>query len=89
MRNKCFGFCALLLLILPLLAVGQDSVLRLIPYNGAENSFLSAQIVADTTANNGIPANRVYELQRGALYLSKALFQVKKKLSQSKKRVLR
>lgn len=77
MRNKQYSLFFLLLLI-PVLLVGQESVLRLIPYNGTEASFLTAQIVADTTANGGnIPANRVYELQRGGLYLSKALFQVK------------
>jgi hypothetical protein len=67
----------LLLLLLPLSLVAQESVLRLSPYNGAPESFLDTQIGADTTANGGvIPANRVYVLQRGAPYLSHAVINV-------------
>ena len=66
-----------LLLLLPLLGWGQEAVLRLVPYNGTEASFLNAQLAADTAANGGvIPANRVYVLQRGAPYLHKASFRV-------------
>ncbi|HAL57000.1 MAG TPA: hypothetical protein DCP63_11140 [Bacteroidetes bacterium] len=68
--------CFLLFLFVPLLAVGQESVLRLKPYDGSAGSFLNAQISADTTANRGIPANRVYLLQRGGAYLANATFRV-------------
>ena len=54
----------------------QENVLRLIPYDGQASSHLNAQIVADTTTNSGIPANRVYELDRGGVYLASALFNV-------------
>lgn len=67
-------------LLLPLLALSQEAVLRLRPYDGTPGSFLNAQIVADTTANNGLLPNRVYELQRGegftGTYLSQAQFDV-------------
>ena len=67
---------AIFVVLLAATAFGQSNVLRLHPYNGQASSFLNAQIVADTTANAGIPANRVYELQRGGLYLANALFNV-------------
>ncbi|HAP34508.1 MAG TPA: hypothetical protein DCQ28_00655 [Bacteroidetes bacterium] len=78
MKQKQYKLLLVVLLLLPFVIVAQESVLRLVPYNGQESSFLNAQLIADTTANNGIPANRVYELQRGKLYLSKGLFQVNK-----------
>jgi hypothetical protein len=66
-----------LVLIVPLLAWGQESILRLRPYDGTPGSFMNAQIAADTAANGGvIPANRVYVLQRGAPYLQNAVFRV-------------
>ncbi len=67
----------LLLLLLPLSMHAQESVLRLVPYDGTPASFLNTQIGADTTANGGvIPANRVYVLQRGAPYLANGVFNV-------------
>jgi hypothetical protein len=71
-----FGRLLLLLVGIVGLMSAQESVLRLIPYNGQPTSYLNAQIVADTTANNGIPANRVYELDRNGTYLANALFNV-------------
>jgi hypothetical protein len=65
-----------ILVALPALVFGQESVLRLRPYDGTPASYLNAQYVADTAANGGIPANRVYELQRGGLYLSNAVIVV-------------
>ncbi len=59
-----------LLFLLPLISVGQE--LRLLPYT-ISNKYLNEQIAEDTTANGKLP-NRVYVLQRGGLYLSKASF---------------
>jgi hypothetical protein len=56
---------------------GQESILRIRPYDGTAGSFLNAQLAADTTTNHGILPNRVYVLQRGAPYLQNAVFQVK------------
>lgn len=65
-----------LLLFLPMLSRGQESVLRLRPYDGTASSFLSVQLAADTAATHGIPPNRVYVLQRGAPYLDNAVYRV-------------
>lgn len=66
----------LLFLLLPLCLNAQESVLRLVPYNGTAASFINTQIGADTLTGGVIPANRVYELQRGAPYLANAVFNV-------------
>jgi hypothetical protein len=66
----------MLLVLLPVLSLGQESVLRLRPYDGTESSFLNAQLAADTLPGGLIPANRVYVLQRGAPYLHKAVLRV-------------
>ena len=77
--KKRYALYAVVLLV-PLLAFSQEAVLRLTPYDGTPASFLNAQIVADTTANNGILPNRVYELKRGegftGTYLANAQFNV-------------
>jgi flagellar hook assembly protein FlgD len=57
------------------LAFGQ-SVVKLKAYDGTPGSLLIAQIKADTLANKGIPAGRVYELEAGKIYLSTELFNV-------------
>jgi hypothetical protein len=59
-----------LFMILTVFTVGQE--LRLLPYT-VSGQFLNDQIVADTTANGKLP-DRVYVLQRGGLYLSRASF---------------
>jgi len=59
------------LLAVPILLPAQE--LRLTPYSGAGSLYLNQQIAADTVANGKLP-NRVYVLQRGALYLSNAVF---------------
>lgn len=53
-----------------------QNVKQLIPYNGTPESYLVAQIRADTTATNGLLQDRVYELQRGGTYLNTELFNV-------------
>ncbi len=55
---------------------GQEAPLVLNPYDGTSGSFLMTQIEADTTANHGIPANRVYVLKRGGMYLNTEVFNV-------------
>ncbi len=55
---------------------GQEDVLVVNPYDGTAESFLMVQIRADTTANHGIPANRVYVLKRGGIYLNNEIFNV-------------
>jgi len=64
-RNILMSF-----LLAPVFIFAQD-VLQLVPYDGTEGSFLGVQIIADTTANGGILPGRVYELERGGVYLAK------------------
>jgi hypothetical protein len=54
----------------------QEDVLTLVPYDGTEETFLNAQFAADTTETNGLLPNRVYELQRGGVYLSRAILTI-------------
>ena len=65
-----------LLLLVPGLVVAQESVLPLSPYDGTAASFLNSQLAADTLPGGIIPAGRVYELQRGAPYLSNGIFRI-------------
>jgi hypothetical protein len=75
MITRKYSLLGLLVVVMvPLISLGQD-VLRIPPYTGP-GTFLNQYLIADTVANNGIPANRVYELQRGGLYLCNATFQV-------------
>ena len=72
MKHKWTLFCiVLLLMMIPILLTAQE--LRLIPWTGTGSQYLNQQIAADTVANGKLP-NRVYVLQRGALYLSNAVF---------------
>lgn len=73
--RKYSGITFVLLLLLSVSLYAQD-VVKLIPYNGTAGSYFMAQIKADTAANHGIPANRVYELQRGGIYLNTEVFNV-------------
>ena len=72
MNNRRTMWCIMVvLLVVPALLFAQE--LRLVPYSGAGSQYLNQQIAADTVANGKLP-NRVYVLQRGALYLSNAVF---------------
>ncbi len=64
-----------LLLVISSASFGQN-VLKLKSYNGTPESFLVAQIKADTLANKGILPDRVYELESDGLYLSTEVFNV-------------
>ncbi len=59
-----------LLLLTACSLYAQEDPLVLNPYDGTAGSFFMSQIIADTTANHGIPANRVYVLKRGGIYLN-------------------
>ena len=72
MNNRRTMWCIMVVLLaVPILLPAQE--LRLTPYSGAGSLYLNQQIAADTVANGKLP-NRVYVLQRGALYLSNAVF---------------
>lgn len=71
MRSLRYSFF-ILLVFLPAFLIGQDAVLRLPPYT-VSGKYLNQQMADDTVAN-GFVANRVYELQRGGLYLANAIF---------------
>ena len=64
-----------LLLLFPILSFGQESVLRLDNYF-TSGLFLNQQLIADTVLGGVPPANRVYELERGGIYLANASFRV-------------
>jgi len=70
------GCLVALLLFLPVLLFGQEAILNLQPWDGTPARFINTQFAADTTANKGIPANRVYVLQRGGIYAANATFRV-------------
>ena len=72
MKYKRYGWLLLLVVLVPILAYGQEAVLRLVPWTDG-GDYLQKQIIADTTANGKLP-NRVYELTRGGLYLANASF---------------
>ena len=67
-RFTILGFC--MFMALPLLVQSQE--LRLTPWTGGASLTLNQQIAADTAIAK-LP-NRVYVLQRGALYVSNAVF---------------
>ena len=75
MRYKQHCFFFIMILLFSTLALGQ-SVVSLVPYNGTAETELITQIKADTTANNGILPDRVYELQGGGLYICQETFYV-------------
>ncbi|GJQ63850.1 MAG: hypothetical protein SCALA702_29030 [Melioribacteraceae bacterium] len=70
---KTFLIIALLFLAS---SVYSQNVLQLVPTDGTSATELVNQIIADTTANGGIPEGRVYELQAGQVYLAQQTFYV-------------
>ena len=76
LRYMLLALCVVILF--PALTIGQESVLRIPDYIASGGQFLNNQLAADTVANGGvIPANRVYVLTRGGLYLHNRVFQVR------------
>ena len=72
MRNNRYFFVVLLILLVPLVVLGQESILRLPPFT-VSGKYLNQQLQDDTLANGKLP-NRVYVLERGRLYLANAVF---------------
>jgi hypothetical protein len=70
-HSTVVGFTVVLLL-LPLVSHAQESILRLPPFT-ISGEYLNQQMAEDTAANGKLP-DRVYELQRGGLYLANAMF---------------
>jgi hypothetical protein len=73
-KKHCF-FVLVILLLFSTSAFSQD-VLVLNPSDGTAATEIFNQIIADTIANNGIPPNRVYQLQEGGIYLCQQTFYV-------------
>lgn len=76
MRHMKLGLITMVVFLLSLSLYGQEVVVQVVPYNGTPETFLNAQIVADTVAAGSLGNNRVYELQRGGNYLHNAIFTV-------------
>lgn len=75
MFHKKFLTVAAFIFLFCAASFSQD-VVNLIPYNGDTLSYVNWQIIADTTANGGIPPNRVYQLARNGIYLANRIFTV-------------
>ncbi len=71
MQDGKIKIILMLVLIMPAFIFAQD-VVQLLPYDGNANTFVNAQILADTAATGGLLPNRVYELQRDQYYLVNA-----------------
>ncbi len=78
MRYLKSGTLAIIFSLLAISLYGQETVVKLRPFDGTAATFVNAQIVADTTANGGLSANRVYEFARGQVYFHNAIFSIDK-----------
>jgi|GEM_PF-671245 len=78
MRFRVFAILIISILLGAWALYGQDVVVKMLPYDGSDATFLNTQIVADTVASGGLKANHVYELTRGEYYLFRATFTVPK-----------
>lgn len=76
MLHKHNFLFSLFLIILLSGSVSGQNVLQLVPWDGTSNTEIVNQIKADTTANNGILPDRVYELQGGGIYVCQETFYV-------------
>ena len=72
------GTIAIVIFLLAISLYGQEVVVKIRAYDGTAESFVNAQIVADTAAAGGLSTNRVYELDRDQYYLHNAIFTVPK-----------
>lgn len=75
LQKHYIRFSLALMILFSGITFGQN-VVQLVPFNGQPSTEIVAQIIADTTANNGIPANRIYELTGGGLYICQQQFYV-------------
>lgn len=73
MLYKRFGTIIIAFFLCATAMYGQENVFSLLPYNGDPATYINTQIAADTVATGGLLADRVYELQRGQIYLSNAI----------------
>lgn len=76
MLKKHYISLSLFFLVMSASLTYAQNVVQLVPFNGQPSTEIVAQIIADTTANNGIPANRIYELTGGGLYICQQQFYV-------------
>jgi hypothetical protein len=74
--KKLLSVTVFTFMLLTSTSLSQEAVLTLVPFNGDTATFINWQIIADTTATNGLLPNRVYELQRDAIYLHNRVFTV-------------
>ncbi|MBN2200957.1 T9SS type A sorting domain-containing protein [bacterium] len=76
MWGKKSGMAVLGVFLLAGSLIAAETVVPLVPFDGSAETFLNRQIAADTVANGGLQPDRVYELQRGAIYLANAVYTV-------------
>jgi hypothetical protein len=77
MHNKrLLSILTFVVLLYTSYSFGQEAVVTLVPFSGDTTTFINWQIIADTTATGGLLPNRVYELQRGQVYLQNRIFTV-------------
>jgi hypothetical protein len=74
MNYKKFAKMVVLLSLFAFSVYGQ-TVVTILPYNGTAETYVNAQIVADTTTAGGL-TNRIYELARDQYFLANAIFTV-------------
>lgn len=74
-QKKNYLLIVMLLFVVSSMSFAQN-VLKLKPYDGTSATYLMAQIKADTAANKGILADRVYELEANGVYVNTEVFNV-------------
>jgi hypothetical protein len=74
--RKLLTILALATLLFTTSSFSQEAVLTLEPFNGDTLTYINWQIIADTIATGGLLPNRVYELERDAIYLQNRIFTV-------------
>lgn len=76
MKSRVIGTILAFLFIIAGISFGQESVVTFLPFNGDTMRYVDKQFIADTTANGGILANRVYEFKRDSVYLIRAILTI-------------
>ncbi|MCI0552988.1 MAG: hypothetical protein L0287_18725 [Anaerolineae bacterium] len=76
MHVRKLGVLFVLLFLVVMTSYGQESVLTLLPFDGDTTKYINAQFVADTANTGGLLANRVYELERDAVYLTRSIITI-------------
>jgi len=78
MRLRNFAVLVVMLCLWAVALYGQDVIVPMAPSTGTPETFLNAQILADTAAAGGFNNNHVYVLQRDQYYLMNATLTIKK-----------